>query len=300
MIKILTDKFGSAFLVAIALIFAGIVFLNAYNTHMIIKVILLLVEGVVLNYLCFRYSILGHQSNAVLPVFATLSVLILPNLSYADLIYGLVWLGTFFLAFESRDYKNLSINFMIFSGILLGVAQTVNNNSILLMVPIFVLFIQAGIRELRGFILSMLYFAMVVASYVGILFVMERTETITNLLPYLTFDYLAFDTIITKLFFPFVILMIIGHTLHLNNYRFRFPNKLKITNYTMLVQLGLALLLILITAQVDLFIYAIMASAILLSFLFSYLKHSVFVNAVFASLVCIALISLYFYKILIL
>lgn len=300
MIEKLTQKIGSAILLSLVILVGYGLILGAADSSSIVKLFVLLGEGLLLNYLCYRYGVLGQQTNLPLVLFAILSVLIIPDLSYGDLIYGLVWLGAFFFAFESSEHPSRRTSSMIYIGVLLGAAQAINNISILLIIPVFVLFLQTGSRFGRSYVLSLLYFFMVVLAYLGVLYVMEIEVVSSRLFPSLTFDYSAFDTILTKLFLPFVILSIVVHTLSMGSYRFRFPNKSKLFNFTMLIQLSIAFLLILITAQVDLFIYAIMASAVLLSFAFAYKKESVFANAAFASLLCIALGSIYLYKILIL
>jgi hypothetical protein len=224
----------------------------------------------------------------------------MPSLSVADIIYGAVWLGSAFLAFEARDNEIQNINYMILLGILLGAAQTINNISIVLTLPIFILFIQTGSRSTRGFILSLIYMAMVLFSYVGILYVMELEYKIPTLLPTLSVDHSVFDTILIKLFVPSIVIGLIIHLFSINNYAFRYPNKTKILNFTMLIQLIMSILLIFITAQLSLLIYAVMASTILLSYGFVYKQKNTFVNAVFVSILCIALCSLYLHRILIL
>ena len=287
-------------LFSLALILGYWFILDFGNTSLLLKLGLLLVEGLLLNYFCFRYGILGQESNMPLVLFSVLSVLIVPDLSYSDLIYAIIWLAAVFLAFEGRENPDKSTNYMIYFGILLGVAQTINNISVLLIIPVFVLFIQTGTRGTRSFLLSGVYFLMVLFSYSGIVYVMEIQHVIWKLIPILSIDYTAFNSIITKLFFPFILLSIATHILLLNSYKFRFPNKSKNLNYTMLIQLIISLMLLAITSEINLFIYAILASSILLSFGFVYKKSSTFANAAFASLVCISLFSLYLYKILIL
>ena len=141
---------------------------------------------------------------------------------------------------------------------------------------------------------------MVIFSYIGILFVMELESKIYELIPELTFDYSLFNTILIKLFVPFLIASLVVHFVQLNTYRFRYPNKSKILNYTLLVQLVLAVLLVLITAQAGLIIYFILPSALLLSFAFVYKSSSTFANAAFSSLIVIALATMWLYQYLIL
>ena len=299
MIKLISQKAAIAALVSI-LILIGYNLILGINSTLIFYSALLFLEGLFLNYICFRFKILGQKSSVPIVLFTICSVLIMPSLSVADIIYGAVWLGSAFLAFEARDNEIQNTNYMILLGILLGVAQTINNISIVLTLPIFILFIQTGSRSTRGFILSLIYMAMVLFSYVGILYVMELEYKIPTLLPTLSVDYSVFDTILIKLFVPSIVIGLIIHLFSINNYAFRYPNKTKILNFTMLIQLIMSILLIFITAQLSLLIYAVMASTILLSYGFVYKQKNTFVNAVFVSILCIALCSLYLHRILIL
>lgn len=299
MIKLISQKAAIAALVSI-LILIGYNLILGINSTLIFYSALLFLEGLFLNYICFRFKILGQKSSVPIVLFTICSVLIMPSLSVADIIYGAVWLGSAFLAFEARDNEIQNINYMILLGILLGAAQTINNISIVLTLPIFILFIQTGSRSTRGFILSLIYMAMVLFSYVGILYVMELEYKIPTLLPTLSVDYSVFDTILIKLFVPSIVIGLIIHLFSINNYAFRYPNKTKILNFTMLIQLIMSILLIFITAQLSLLIYAVMASTILLSYGFVYKQKNTFVNAVFVSILCIALCSLYLHRILIL
>ena len=299
MIKLISQKAAIAALVSI-LILIGYNLILGINSTLIFYSALLFLEGLFLNYICFRFKILGQKSSVPIVLFTICSVLIMPSLSVADIIYGAVWLGSAFLAFEARDNEIQNTNYMILLGILLGVAQTINNISIVLTLPIFILFIQTGSRSTRGFILSLIYMAMVLFSYVGILYVMELEYKIPELLPTLSLDYSVFDTILIKLFVPSIVIGLIIHLFSINNYAFRYPNKTKIFNFTMIIQLVMSLLLIFITAQLSLLIYAVMASTVLLSYGFVYKQKNTFVNAAFVSILCIALCSLYLHRILIL
>lgn len=300
MIKLLTEKIGSATFFSVIILAGFGLIIGDTTLETIFKLVLLLGEGFLLNYFCLRFGILGIQTNLPLVLFSTLSVLIIPELSLGDLIYGVVFLSAFFLAFESREQEELSSSYMIFFGVLLGVAQTISNISILLMLPVFILFMQAGTRSPRHFLLSMIYFTMVLVSYAGLLFVMELEYKIWELIPSLSFDYSVFNTILIKLTVPFIIASLVIHFLSLGTYPFRYPNKSNILNYTMLIQLGISVLLVLITAELDILTYAIMASSILLSFAFGYKQKSTFVNASFVSVICICVMSLFLFKILIL
>jgi len=286
--------------VACLTLFGFYVILGDYSYISTAKVFLLLIEGLLLDYFCFKNGILGQKSHLPLVVFSILSVLLMPALSFGDLVYGAVRLSAFFLAFEAGNNPEKSSMLMMLFGVLLGIAQAISNISVLLMLPFFVLFIRTGIREARSFVLSIVYFLMVVFSYLGLLFVMELSPQMGSVVPSLSLDYSVFNTILVKLFVPYVILCIIVHFIGINSYQFRYPNKSKILNYTMLIQAAIAVALILLTAELNLMIYVLMSSTILLSFAFGYKKTSVFVNSAFVSLVTIAFMTLYLYKILIL
>jgi hypothetical protein len=300
LIKLLTEKIGGALLLAIAVLTGFGLIMSDGSVTMVAKLVLLLVEGLLLNYLCFRFGILGINTNLPLVLFCTLTALVLPQLSMGGIIYGAVFLGALFLAFESKEHPKLSSSYMIYFGLFLGIAQAFSNISILMMLPVFILFSQAGTRRPRHFILSFTYFAMVIISISGLLFVMELEHKIWELIPSLSFDYSVFNTIVIKLTVPFILICLAIHFLSLNNYRFRYPNKSIIFNYTMLLQLACSILLVTLTAELDILMYAIMAASTLLSFVFRYKQDSTFINSAFASLISICVMSLFLYKILIL
>jgi len=299
-IRLITEKIGSALSISVLMFAVFCIILGYQDSTSLFKVSILFLEGLLLNFLCFRYSIIGQKNNAVLVIFTILSVLVLPEISVKDLLYGLVCLGAFFLAFESREQPKYTRNYLIYFGLLLGVSQLTNSISVLLLIPAFLLFIQTGTRDIRGFLLSIFYFVIIVIAFSCILYVVDLPDKISSLIPNLTFDYLSFDTILYKLFLPFLLLSILIHFLSLNTYRFRFPNKSKILNFTMLIQLLIVLALIVITADNNLIIYAVMMASVLLSFAFVYKRDNIFANSAFLSLFCIALASLYLYQILIL
>ncbi len=300
MIQYLTRNIATAIAVSAVLFLSYMAILGDYSTQSLIKFGLLLSQGLILNYLCFRFGVLGQNSSLPLVLFSILSVLIAPLLSLGDLVYGVIWLAAFFFAFESGENPHKSRNYIIYFGVLLGVAQTINNISVLLLIPVFMLFIQTGARSLRDFVLSISYFVMVVMSFVGVLYVMELQDKLFQLIPQLTFDYSTFNNIMIKLLLPFVFASLVVHYLKLNGYKFRYPNQTKILNYTMLIQLAIAVALILLTADANFLIYFVMPVVVVLSFMFLYTSKSIFSNAAFLSLICIALASLWMYKILIL
>ncbi len=300
MIQLLTKNYGIAILVSVLIFSTSFVLLQNFESKQLIYGLVLFLQGFTLNYLCFRYSVLGYKSSLPLVLFACLSLIILPQLSVQDLIYGFVWLAAFFLAFESRDDAKTSKDFIIYFGILLGVAQTIDNTSVLFMLPVYLLFMQTGGRSKGSYLLSILYFVMIVAAYSGILFVMEIPDKIYNLIPNLKFDYSVFNSLFLKLLMPTVFVSLVVHFLLINNYRFRYPNKSKILNYTMFLQVLVAFILLLLSAKTEFLIYLLMPSSILLSFMFLYKSKNTFANAAFICLLTVAFGSLLMYKILML
>jgi len=300
LIKLLTEKIGSASVATLILLTSYGIIIGDSSIEAVTKLTLLFAEGLLLNYLCFRFSILGVKSNLPLVLFCTLSVLVIPDLSIGDLIYGAVFLGAFFLVFESREQEKLAGRYMIYFGILLGIAQTISNISILLMLPVFILFIQAGTSKPGHFVLSITYFIMILISYSGLLFVMDLPDKIWDLIPQLALDYSVFNSILMKLAVPFIVISLVVHFLSLRGYRFRFPNKSIILNYTMLVQLASSIVIVIISTELNILTYSIMAASITLSFAFAYKQDNIFVNASFASLICICTMSLALFRILIL
>lgn len=300
MIQLLTEKIGASILLSVLILLSFGIVMSDSSMATIAKLVAILAEGILLNYLCYRFSILGIKTNLPLVLFCTLAALVIPQLATGHLIYGAVFLGALFLAFESREIPELSSSYMIYFGVLLGIAQTISNISVLLMLPVFILFAQAGTRTPRHYVLSVIYFFMVLLSYSGLLFVMELEDNIWELIPSLSFDYTVFNTILIKLTVPYILISLVVHFITLGSYRFRYPNKSNILNYTMLIQLVGSALLILLTAELEILTYAIMAASILLSFAFGYKQKNTFVNASFASLICICIMSLFLFKILIL
>lgn len=298
MINALTKSAVSATIFSLCLLIGYIYILEISNMQQIVLIGLLFVQGLILNALCARYSILEAKSQLPLILFLVLAVLMLPNLAMRDLVLGFVWLAAFFLAFESRDDEQLSKNYIIFFGILLGVAQTIEHASVLLFLPVIILFIQSGKRSAKSFLMSFLYFIMVVLCYIGILFVMEIFDKIYDLIPELTFDYSVFNSIVIRLFFPLLLLNLGTHFVKVNSYAFRYPNKTIILNYKLALQLVVAFLLVITTAQLESLIYFVHPAAVLLSFAYAYNAQKTFVNAAFASVICLAIASLVAYKVL--
>ncbi|MEY2924067.1 MAG: hypothetical protein RLZZ337_615 [Bacteroidota bacterium] len=296
MINSLTRSSVSAAILSIAILVGYVFVLQVSDVQELILMGLLFVQGVFLNALCTRYSILGIKSQLPLILFIVISVIILPNIALRHLVLGFVWLVAFFLAFESREDDKKSMNYILFFGVVLGIAQAIENTSILLFLPVVLLFVQTGKRSTKSFLLSFMYFLMVILSYAGILFVMEIPDKIMGLIPSLLFDYTVFDTIVIRLFFPLVIVNLIMHFLKIGNYPFRYPNRTKILNYTLALQLAIAVFLVLSTAQIEFLIYFVHPAAVLLSFAYAYNAKNTFVNSAILALMFTAGASLVAYR----
>ena len=171
---------NNAIAIAFSVLLLGVfLFLQGeFNLNLVIKYGLILCSGILMNALCSRFDILGKKTSLPLVIFCLLSVFLIPNLSYADLVYCAVWLVVFFLAFNRGESQSKSINYMIYLGITLGIAQTVENTSVLLLVPTFILFSQTGPINARAYVTCFLYFFMVLLGYSGILYVMELDENL--------------------------------------------------------------------------------------------------------------------------
>jgi len=273
-------------------------FFDRLELSIVFKMFILLAEGFVLNYLCYRYKLIGVSTNLLSPVFVLLSALIVPELSYLHLIYGLIYLGAFFLAYESREHSKRSSSYLIYIGVLIGIAQILSNFSVFLLVPIYVLFIQSGPRRVRDFLLSVLYFFMIIVCYLGVLFIIDLSEKSTELIPVFTFSLEQVLASWSLILIPYVLVLATVHFLMLNTYPFRYPNKSKITNYTMLLQAVLGMLLVSFSGEVSFLIYPLMAIAVILSMAFRYKESSVFVNAAFLSMILLSVSSVYLYSIL--
>ena len=278
---------------------AAYAFLLGYSDAVdLVKLVLLLVEGIVLNMLCQRHGILGVKSELPGFAFILLSALFVPLLSFSHLGYGIIFLGGFFLSYESREDGRRSLYYLIYIGIALAIAQASNNVSVLLLIPIFVLYLQSGPRRVRSFLISIVYFLMVLSCYIGVLYIIDLPELAFDLVPKLRFSRPDIAISWSILYVPFLVLSFGVHLLMLNRYSFRFPNKSKIINYTMVVQVFLGLIITWLTGEYSLLIYPLMALAILLSVGLRYTDKSAFANALLVSGVVLSLATVYLYSII--
>lgn len=260
--------------------------------------ILLYLEGIILNYLCFRFKIIGRKTALPTILFSVFSALFIIDLSPNHIIYGAIFLSTFYLALRAREIPNYSNIYLIYVGLIIGGSQSFMNHSIFLFIPILFLFIQIGIVNARGFLMALINLGMTIVSAAGIYFLIDSPEHIIGMIPNLSSDRPINSLALTKITSPIIIFTFAFHILKLNSYSFRFPNLSKNINYTFLVQVLLGFVIAFITKDQNLTIYALMALAILLSFTFVYLQKSVFANALFTSLIATVIASLYICQII--
>ena len=298
MIKLLTQK-NSIGLTLSGLIYAYYVYiLPDLSAQKIGLIILLYLEGVILNYFCYRFAILGRKTALPTLLFSLFSALFVVDLSLETPIYGAIFLSALYLSFRAKEIPNCAINHLIYMGFIMGVSQAFYNQSILFFGSVLILFIQVGIVSLRGFIMSLANLGMVIASAIGLYIFMDSPERIIAMIPKFTSSNSPSEIVLLKITSPIILLTILFHLLMLSSYSFRFPNLSKNINYTFLAQLILGIITVLVSSNQGVIIYAVMALAILLSFTFVYLKKSVFANALFTALLIIILTSLYICRII--
>lgn len=262
----------------------------------VLENIVLLLMGITLDFICKRFRIIGRKSHLALVVFALLTVLIMPILSFKSLVVGFIWLVAVSLAFSSWEDQNKSRNNLIYIGVLLGIAQTLDHYSVLLFVPFFVLFYQNAVLQISHYLLSIFYFLLVLLSYVGILFVMDLLSASWYLIPNLHFDYSNFSIPLIRTLLPVLVIMIIVHLLNLRSYTFRYPNRNIVINMLFALQLLFAAILVLLSSANSLFILMTLPASILLAVGFTFKQESVFVKVAFITVVSISLAASIFFN----
>ncbi len=280
---------------------AVIIGIHAWSTGrtgqlFVLENIVLLLMGITLDFICKRFRIIGRKSHLALVVFALLTVLIMPILSFKSLVVGFIWLVAVSLAFSSWEDQNKSRNNLIYIGVLLGIAQTLDHYSVLLFVPFFVLFYQNAVLQISHYLLSIFYFLLVLLSYVGILFVMDLLSASWYLIPNLHFDYSNFSIPLIRTLLPVLVIMIIVHLLNLRSYTFRYPNRNIVINMLFALQLLFAAILVLLSSANSLFILMTLPASILLAVGFTFKQESVFVKVAFITVVSISLAASIFFN----
>lgn len=247
--------------------------------------VVLLVMGIGLDFICKRFRIIGRESHLTVVIFALLTVLVMPILSFKALVAGLVWLVAVYLAFDSFEEPEKAHHHLIYIGISLGVAQTLESFSVFLFIPFFLLFYQNAVSSMRTYMLSVLYFVMVVLCYMGVLFVMEIPEKMWTLLPQISLDYSSFTTPIIRVMLPLLMVLIIAHLLSMRSFPFRYPNRNIMINLLFTYQLVIAAVLVLISSAPGLFILLCLPAAILISVYFTFLQERLSAQALFYAFV---------------
>lgn len=300
MIRAISKSFSLSLVLSLAVLIVFLVVWQDFSAFAFFKASSILLSGILLNRLCHRFGILGKESHLPLVIFSLLSVLLFPSLSIKGVVYILIWLIIFFLAFERGDDQTRSLHSMLYLGIVLGVAQTIENTSVLLLLPTYLLFSQTGSFSTREVLISTFYFLLVIAGFLGILYVMELEDKMINIIPAINLDYNVLNTILVRVFVPYVGVLLLAHFINLGNYRFRYPNKMRFLNQSMVWQLVLGLAIVLVTSLELYLSYFLLPVAVLLSYAFTYNRRAIIANAGFAVLMLLAICSLWMQKFLVL
>jgi hypothetical protein len=218
-------------------------------------------------------------------IASLLAILSFKYLNLELVIVGFLWIIAIYLSFRHREEEANPAYSLIYIGVLLGIAQTIEQWAIFLFLPFFIMFFQSAVNQMRFYILSLLYFMLVLFIYVSVIYVMEIIDQAWLLLPDPTFDYTLFNTALVKVYLPFVILMLVIHLLSMGSYKFRYPNRSLIINYMLLIQLVVGAVLILITANSAFFVLMILPLSVMLSVGFAFNENKLFIDAGFVAFV---------------
>lgn len=281
MIQKLTNNWFFAVSFSALIIAAHTVFNGEFSSLKIWEAVIVLLMGVGLNFVCKRFRILGRESQLPVVIFALLGVVIMPIISLKALVAGLIWLIAVYLAFDSWEEPEQASSHLIYIGILLGVAQTLDEFSVFLFIPFFLLFYQNAVFQLRYYLLSVVYFTLVLLCFSGVLYVMEMPDRIWDLVPVIHADLSAFKTYTMRVMLPVIVALLLNHLLRMGRYPFRYPNRNININLLFLYQLLIAAALVLISAAPGLFILLGLPASILLAVYFTFLQESASVQALF-------------------
>lgn len=298
MIKLLTYKNSVGLTLSGIIYICCAYFIPDFSAQKIGLTALLFCEGVMLNYLCFRFSILRQKTALPALLFALFSALFIVDLTLEFIVYGALFLSAFYLSFRAKEIPSYAKIYLIYLGIIIGISQAFYNQSILFFIPIMILFIQVGIINFRGFIMALVNLSMVIACAVSIYFLMDSPQKIMAMIPGLTSTNHPIEIDQLKVASPVILFSIVFHLFKISSYSFRFPNLSKNINYTFLTQFILGLITAFIFFNQNIIIYPLMALAVVLSFMFVYLEKRLFVNALFLALIITILSSLYFCRII--
>lgn len=289
MIQKLTNNWFAAVGFSAVILTAHTVFNGQFSSLMIWESALVLLMGIGLNIVCKRFSIIGRESQLPLVIFALLGVVIIPILSLKALVAGFIWLVAVYFAFDSWEEPERANQHLIYIGVLLGVAQTLDEFSVFLFIPFFLLFYQNAVFQLRYYLLSVVYFILVLLCFSGVLYVMEIPEKIWNLLPVIQADLSAFTTYTMRVMLPVLVLLIVNHLLRMGSYPFRYPNRSININMLFLYQLLIAAAMVLISAAPGLFILLSLPASILMAGFFTFLQERASVQGLFYALIIASL-----------
>lgn len=244
----------------------------------------LFVMGVSLNMLCRRFRIIGVKSHLTMVVFAIFSVLLIPHLEVRTLVVGYFWLAVVFFAFNSWEQPENTRNNAIFMGIALGITQILESNAVFLVIPVFALFFQNSVSKVQYYVISVIYFIMVVFIYGSVLYFLDMNEAIPSLLPRLGTGLKILDEPIIGLVMSVLIVYLLIHLANLSSYKFRYPNRSININLIFLYQILYNSALVLFSEGVGLIVLIGLPISVLLSVGFSFKKDSLVANAAFMAL----------------
>jgi len=175
-----------------------------------------------LNYLCFRFSILRQKTALPGLLFALFSALFIVDLTLEFIVYGALFLSAFYLSFRAKEIPSYAKIYLIYLGIIIGISQAFYNQSILFFIPIMILFIQVGIINFRGFIMALVNLSMVIACAVCIYFLMDSPQKIMAMIPGLTSTNHPIEIDQLKVASPVILFSIVFHLFKISSYSLGF------------------------------------------------------------------------------
>lgn len=294
MIARLAYRLGPSLAVSI-MILAAQVLLSSRDGATWVEAGSLLAMGLVLNMLCRRFKIIGRRSHMVLLVFSMLSGLLFPVLDIRALVSGSMWLVAVYLAFDSWEDQERGRTNLIYIGVLLGVSQLLYHHAVYFFLPFFILFYQNAILNLRDYLLSLLYFVMVLAAAVAFSVAMGVEDGLMRLIPSFEMDYSEMLIPQFRVMFPVLAVTILVHLMVLGTYRFRYPNRSILINRSFFYQFALGLLLVGLSASAGMLVLVVLPVSILLSVAFSFTEGKALPQALFLALLCSILALAYFF-----
>ena len=282
MIKAVSNNYLTAILFSLIILSVNML---PYGFENLALTGLLFVCSVILDIICQRFRILGMKSHLPLVITSLLSVLMLKYLDIELILVGGLWLVALYLSFKNREGEANPVHSLIYIGVLLGIAQTIEQWAVFLFIPFFIMFFQSAVGHIRFYVISIMYFLLVLFIYTSVIYVMEIIDQAWQLIPSPSFDYSVFNTPLVKLYLPFVTLILVIHLLFMGSYRFRYPNRSIIINYMLLIQLVIGVLLTIVTANTAFFAIILLPMGVLVSVGFAFNQHRLFIDAAFAAFI---------------